>query len=491
MPLRRTDAGWLTVRSVARERALLMKVGGGQSRLSAWSRAAKGVPVSLDIEQLIDPDQGLISPKIFADEEVFRLELDRLFSRSWLFLAHESQLKKPGDFFNTYMGLDPVLVVRQRDDSIKAFINACRHRGMSVCRADFGNAKSFTCPYHGWIYGLDGELVQTPRAEAFNEHFNRQGISLVSVARLESYRGLLFGTFDETAPPLVEYLGDMTFYIDACFDRLPGGVEVIGPMKWEMECNWKWAAEQFTSDMYHTYNLHISPFVSQMPDLNLDDADIMDANSQDGRQFSSPYGHGSGWYEGGGFATRNIQVELLDDYWRGVMPDVIEHSGAARARMESHNNVFPTFSFLYPREPTVRVWHPKSPNRVECWSWAYVDAGAPEKVKNELRRWIILNFSPSGMFEQDDGEAFLGCQRNARGHVFQQHPLHYQAGLGSGGRDDEYPGRVGYVINEMAARGFYRWYRQLLSTSRSEPFPVPPPIAEPPVSESAREEWSM
>src|ERR1700704_4510801 len=100
------------------------------------------------LSDLVDWERGLISAEIFHDADVFELESQRLFLRSWLFLAHESQLKRPGDFFATYMGSDPVLVVRQSDGSIGAFLNACRHRGMRVCRADAGNAKTFTCSYH-------------------------------------------------------------------------------------------------------------------------------------------------------------------------------------------------------------------------------------------------------------------------------------------------------------------------------------------------------
>src|ERR1700752_99539 len=103
-----------------------------------------------DPRDLIDLEEGTVSRLGYSDPAIF--ELEKIFARCWLFLAHDSQIRKPGDFFATYMGEDPVLVVRQSDGSAKAFLNAFSHRGMKVCRADLGNAKSFTCSYHGWTY---------------------------------------------------------------------------------------------------------------------------------------------------------------------------------------------------------------------------------------------------------------------------------------------------------------------------------------------------
>ena len=122
-----------------------------------------------------------------------------------------------------------MLVVRDTGGKVHAFLNVCRHRGNRLCRADGGNAASFTCAYHGWTYGNDGRLTGVPYLkEAYHDELDRDRWGLVPVAQLDSYKGLWFATFDPEAPPLRDYLGEMALVSRHLFDRREGGIEVVG-----------------------------------------------------------------------------------------------------------------------------------------------------------------------------------------------------------------------------------------------------------------------
>jgi phenylpropionate dioxygenase-like ring-hydroxylating dioxygenase large terminal subunit len=143
---------------------------------------------------------------------------------------------------------------------VNAFLSQCRHRGNRLCRADVGNASAFTCAYHGWAYGNDGHFLAVPNID--DEYFGELNVdqwALVPVDQLDSYKGLYFTTFDPGAPPLLDYLGSMTWYLDAFFDRREWGIEVYGGVyKWVVPCNWKFPAENFGGDAYHVGCTHLS-----------------------------------------------------------------------------------------------------------------------------------------------------------------------------------------------------------------------------------------
>ncbi|MDD2704711.1 MAG: aromatic ring-hydroxylating dioxygenase subunit alpha [Acidocella sp.] len=435
----------------------------------------------LNIKGLVDARHGKVKPAIYVDEDVYQLELERVFGRSWLFLAHESQIPKSGDFFTTFMGEDPIIVARQKDGSVAAFLNQCRHRGMKLCHADSGNTRTFTCPYHGWAFGLEGGLTSVPlEEEAYRNNLDKSQWGLIQVTRLTTYKGLIFGNWDESAPSLEEYLGDMAWYLDGFIDRREGGTEVVGGVnKWVINCNWKFAAEQFCSDQYHAPYTHGSAIqvLAPTPENKADGKPLGDgqtqrpawANGLGGVQFSEN-GHGSAF-----FFTEKADANVwvggeVSNYFRETYPEVEARLGRVRAlRLAGHNTIFPTLSWLNGTQ-TLRVWHPKGPNQIEVWVFCIADRAASDEVKEALKQSHARAFGPAGFLEQDDSENWVEVQKVLRGNKAQQTELCMQMGIGfEERRKDGIPGVTNHTFAETAARGFYqRWVDMMTSETWAE-----------------------
>jgi phenylpropionate dioxygenase-like ring-hydroxylating dioxygenase large terminal subunit len=195
-----------------------------------------------DFDQLVDVENGFISREIFVDANIYRQELDKVFTRAWLLVGHESLVPNPGDFYTSRMGEESVILCRDKKGEIHVFLNSCRHRGMKVCRYEQGNTSLFTCPYHSWTYTTDGKLQGVPlHRTLYDGVLDREANSLVSVAKLCNYKGSIWATWDKDAPDFLTYLGNAKIHLDQaldCRDGREGGSEVIGVHKWVFPANW-------------------------------------------------------------------------------------------------------------------------------------------------------------------------------------------------------------------------------------------------------------
>ena len=130
------------------------------------------------LENLVDLGQGTISREVFVNKDIYQQELEQVFTRAWLLVGHESQIPNPGDYVQSRMGEESVILTRDRSSRIHVFLNSCTHRGMKVCRYDQGNTRVFTCPYHGWSFASDGKLVNVPGqlvgVPGFVEHYHEK-----------------------------------------------------------------------------------------------------------------------------------------------------------------------------------------------------------------------------------------------------------------------------------------------------------------------------
>ena len=417
------------------------------------------------IEDLVNPDASLISRRCWSDAGVYELEKLGIFGKSWLFLGHESQIKNPGDFVQAYMCETPIILSRGQDARVYANVNSCSHRGLPVCRADHGNTKRFVCPYHSWSYSVEGDLIIIPQESEVATKPDKSQLGLKRVPRVESWRGMIFGSFDENIIPLDQYLGDMRFYLDAFFDRFPQGIEFMGaPHRWVMNANWKLPVENQLGDVNHGAFLHSAIIPREAQDMIEKLGYSVVTTPGHGATFrimpeDSPIEDVAWGFEGMGGMFGGPEVQ---DYLREVQTLAAERVGDIRARMKGLTyGIYPNLSFLW-SNTSFKVSHPRGPGKVEYWSWAAVPADAPDFVKKVLRTNYSSFFGPGGILEQEDSEVWVQQFQGSNIDFADDKPYYYGLGLNEEKPHPELPGLVSVTANEFYARHFFaRWRDEL------------------------------
>lgn len=427
--------------------------------------------MAIKVADLVNADASLVSRRCWSDAQVYQLEKQGIFGKSWLFLGHESQIRNTGDFVQAYMCETPVILARGSDGKAHASINSCTHRGLPVCRASHGNTKRFVCPYHSWSYTVEGDLVAIPQENEVRNKPDKSQLGLKKVPRVESWRGMVFGSFDENIISLEAYLGDMRFYLDAFFERFPGGIEFMGaPHRWVMEANWKLPVENQLGDVNHGAFLHAAIIPRE----------AQDAIAKLGYSAVTTPGHGAtfrvmpegtpvediAWgMEGMGGMFGGAEVQ---EYLREVQVKAAERVGDLRSRMKGLTyGIYPNLSFLW-SNTSFKVSHPRGPGKVEYWSWAVVPADAPIHIKQILRTNYSSFFGPGGMLEQEDSEVWMQQFRGSNIDFADDRPYFYGLGLGEEKPHPDFPGLVSVTANEFYARHFFsRWRDELQAVEDS------------------------
>ena len=419
----------------------------------------------------VDPKNGAVSREVYVNEEIYRIEQERVFARVWLFLGHESQIQKPGDYFVSRMGEESVILTRDRQGEIHAFLNSCMHRGMKVCRYDEGNTPVFTCPYHGWSYGLDGSLVGVPYfKEAYHSELKKEEWGLVEVGQIANYKGTIWATWDPKAPSFEEYLGTSKLYYDILVDGrdgTPGGSEAVaGVQKWKTPANWKSAAENACGDGYHNISHRSVDLVGIGPSGGRGRRDDETGGTRRLAISSPEFGHGA------------LTGEQLGDYpWPPAFqndPEVAQYYehcyyerqknlGKGARVLGGVGNIFPNMSYWSRQPRRMVVWHPAgSSQEAEYWSWGLVDKNAPQKVKDMLRHYAMRYSGPGGLTEEDDMENWNYATKASKGTIAKRHPYNYQIGMGRINENDHLPGRVVEGTSEQNQFGLYSFWAELM-----------------------------
>lgn len=204
------------------------------------------------LERLIEADR--VHRDVYTDPEVFQLEMERLWSRTWIYVGHASQVPNAGDFITLDIAAKPVIMVRHTDDRVRVLMNRCAHKGTKVVSDLAGNTgKTFRCPYHAWTYRTDGSLINIPLREGYEgTRLARETPGLEPVKNVETYRGFVFARLSAQGVGFRDYFGDSLSSIDNLADRSPEGELQLtgGCLRFLHNCNWKMFVENLNDTMH-------------------------------------------------------------------------------------------------------------------------------------------------------------------------------------------------------------------------------------------------
>jgi len=369
-----------------------------------------------DYASLVRDDR--VHNALYVDPAIFEAEMERIFKNTWVWVGHDSEVPTPNSYKTSHVGLEPVIVTRDKAGKVHVLLNRCRHRAASICEKQKGKASVFVCPYHGWSYEVDGRLRKVPYADGYGEGLDLAQLSLVSL-RTESYNGMIFATFRDDMMPLEDYLGPARKWIDLFMKQGAGfGVKALGEHRFRFPGNWKIQLEN-TTDAYHFPIVH-KTFLSS---LDEETGNLMDVLGQ------------GGWVEdlGNGHSVMVMIPDLIDleanldapiperfaelaaelaaeGYPDDQVRKIVRAVGGSGFNLNMFPNIACSMAFF-------RVLRPVSVDETEIRHIAIGMDGGPA-AGNRARLRLHEHFQgPMGFGTPDDAEGWERVQRGARaGH---------------------------------------------------------------------------
>ncbi|WP_346008305.1 aromatic ring-hydroxylating dioxygenase subunit alpha [Janibacter terrae] len=367
------------------------------------------------MSQYIDDDRQMprfrVNRNVMTDPEVFAQEKEKIFDTTWLYLGHESELKKPNDFKTRSVGGRPLIFAKDKKGTVRVWVNSCPHRGAMLCREDGGNARFMTCAYHGWSFSTSGDLVSMPGDQAYGPEFERPG--LAAPAQVDSYRGFVFVTFNPDAPDLLTHLAGAAEYLDLVSDMSEEGMEVLeGTHHYSVKANWKLLVEN-SFDGYHAMSTHQRYFEMIVAARGPIDAGASLKNS---RSINLGNGHAVtvGGPGSGDIFGRELSAEARAEKEARYERLRAKHGDGWVKRLDGIRNmvIFPNLVIIdLVMGVVIRKIDPVTPDYMEVTAWEL----APPEEGAELKRQRLDNFltfwGPGGLASPDDVEMLESAQR--------------------------------------------------------------------------------
>ncbi len=392
---------------------------------------------------LVQPDRA--HRKAYTDPDIFDLEMERIFERTWIYVGHESQVKNPGDYYRAQIGRQPLIMIKDQGGQIHLLFNRCPHRGAQLCSARKGNAGSHIyCSYHAWTFHLDGRLESMPAKEGYegtNLDFANPEFHVSQPARSANYRGFWFASLSEEVPDLKTHLGESAAAFDQLIDRAPGKeTEVVGScFQMVQQSNWKIFLEN-QLDASHPGVTHESAgkAAQQLENKIREDGEPVPMELSFLSDFAR-LGH-DGWTKFGTVGYRNGHSSL--EGYMGLRPDDpdtneyvgLMYKAYGEEKAEEilginihHMLVYPCMSVQPPLQQ-LRTIRPLAPDKTLTEIWHFRLKDAPEAIYRRSLAYYYLVNSPSTMVNADDLFNWWKCQHGLASTASEWVSFHRNAG---------------------------------------------------------------
>ncbi len=371
------------------------------------------------LARLVQTDR--VHRSLYTDPAIFAQEMERIFERAWIYVGHESQVKNPGDFVATRIGVKPVLLSRHGDGRVYVLHNQCAHRGAQVVADASGNAQEFRCCYHGWSYHTDGRIKNIPLRHGYSQRLdmNDPKLAMVQLPRVESYRGFVFASLAAQGQTLREFLGHIATSLDDMVDRAPDGeIEIAGGIfKHTYNANWKLYLENLLDAAHPLFVHHSSIEAAKVQDDTVPSDGSGEIAIRQMRQNGASYGfwesqvgiwaypNGHG-YIGDYHDDAKLVAAMNDPAFRDYLAALEAKKGKAEAKRilevrRWNTNIYPNVSFMSQFQQ-FRVVHPIAVDRTVVYTYNFRLKGAPEKMfRNTIAFANVVNGTGSLVLTDD------------------------------------------------------------------------------------------
>jgi p-cumate 2,3-dioxygenase alpha subunit len=364
----------------------------------------------------------MVNREVFVSDEVMQRELRAVFDKCWIYVGHASEIRNPGDFKTRTVAGRPIIFCRDREGTVRALLNSCRHRGAMVCREREGNARQFYCIYHGWTYHPDGRLRSVPGEDAYGPTFDKSEMGLVPVPRLEQYRDFYFLSFDRDVVDLETYLGNAKDSIDLVVEQSPSGrMEIIsGVQEYDIKANWKLLVENSVDD-YHLVATHAT-WLNYMRNSGVNVTPPKGSGLLlPTKGMGKDLGNGHLTTDNPNYRGRPV-ARWISVYGEEAKPDIdaihkelVARLGEARAQRVADTNrnlvVFPNLVVNDGSSVTVRTFFPVAPGHMRVTAWALGPVEETEAQRARRLHAFLTFYGPGGFATPDDVAALEAAQQ--------------------------------------------------------------------------------